>query len=98
VAGGAAAIKACFVPDAQIPDAQIPGSQTDSKFRFDLPGYVKLCLMAAGAAHITDCGEDTYAPSSTESPRFFSHRRATHTAATDTGRQLSIISLTAPSI
>ena len=78
-------VAACFIVD---PDQ-------DDRYLFDLPGYVRLQLAAAGVRQIADCGEDTYAPTGTESPRFFSHRRATHAAAPDSGRQISIISLAA---
>ena len=78
-------VAACFIVDPE----------QDHRYLFDLPGYVRLQLSAAGVRHIADCGEDTYAPIKTESPRFFSHRRATHAASPDTGRQISIISLTA---
>ena len=77
----------CFIVDPK---------QTD-RYLFDLPGFVKLQLDATGVRQIADCGEDTYTPTGTESPRFFSHRRATHSAAPDSGRQISIISLTAAS-
>ena len=78
-------VAACFIVDPE----------QDHRYLFDLPGYVRLQLSAAGVLQVADCGEDTYAPIRTESPRFFSHRRATHAALPDTGRQISIISLTA---
>lgn len=78
-------VAACFIVDPE----------QDDRYLFDLPGYVRLQLAAAGVRQIADCGEDTYAPTGTESPRFFSHRRATHAAAPDSGRQISIISLAA---
>ncbi len=78
-------VAACFIVDPE----------QDDRYLFDLPGYVRLQLDAAGVRQIADCGEDTYAPTGTGSPRFFSHRRATHAAAPDSGRQISIISLAA---
>jgi YfiH family protein len=78
-------IAGCFMVDPE----------RDDRYLFDLPGFVRAQLDAAGVAQIADCGEDTYTPSGTESPRFFSHRRATHEAAPDSGRQISIISLAA---
>ena len=76
-------MKSCFIADAGVPD----------RFRFDLPGFVRLHLQALGISLIEDCGEDTYAATSAESPCFFSHRRATHAKAADSGRQISIIAL-----
>jgi copper oxidase (laccase) domain-containing protein len=78
-------IAGCFMVDPE----------RDDRYLFDLPGFVRAQLDAAGVAQIADCGENTYTPSGTESPRFFSHRRATHEAAPDSGRQISIISLAA---
>ena len=69
-------------------DPDAPG-----KYRFDLPGFVQLQLARAGISQINDCGEDTYAATWLESPRFFSHRRATHASDPDSGRQISIIAL-----
>ena len=69
-------------------------------FRFDLPALVRHQLAGAGVTDIADCGEDTYrAPdhiagsSDADSFRFFSHRRATHAAEADCGRQISVIAL-----
>ena len=78
-------VAACFIVDPE----------QDDRYLFDLPSFVRLQLAAAGVRQIADCGEDTYAPTRTESPRFFSHRRATHASAPDSGRQISIISLAA---
>ena len=57
------------------------------RFRFDLPGYVLSRLKEAGveAAAMT---EDTYSDD-----RFFSHRRACHGDAPDSGRLMSMIRL-----
>lgn len=70
------------------------------RFRFDLPALVRHQLVEAGVTDIADCGRDTYpAPdhipgsSDADSFRFFSHRRATHAADADCGRQISIIAL-----
>jgi YfiH family protein len=79
-------INGCFIPDAEVAD----------RFRFDLPGFVRRHLQALGITRIEDCGEDTYAATSGESPCFFSHRRATHAKAADSGRQISIIALQSP--
>lgn len=78
-------VAACFIVDPE---------QSD-RYLFDLPAFVRLQLSATCVRQIADCGEDTYAPTWIESPRFFSHRRATHEAVPDSGRQISIISLAA---
>ena len=82
------AAASCFIDDE------------DGRFRFDLPALVGHQLAGAGVIDIADCGEDTYpAPdhiagsSGADSFRFFSHRRATHAAEADCGRQISIIAL-----
>ncbi len=64
-----------------------PGAHP-GRLQFDLPGYCLARLAAAGVRRIHDTGLDTYAD-----PRFFSYRRATHAAAPDYGRQLSLIAL-----
>ena len=79
----------CFQPD---PAHDGP----DERFRFNLPAYVRARLAGDGISDIRDCGLDTYhrdPDSDGESPRFFSHRRATHAGAADSGRQISIICL-----
>jgi len=82
----------CFVADG------------DDHYRFDLPGLVRHQLESGKVAEILDCGVDTYsaatatghgADSRGESAAYFSHRRATHAKAPDSGRQISIISLAA---
>lgn len=76
----------CFIVDPKL----------NNRYLFDLPSFVALQLEVVGVRQIADCGEDTYTPSRAESPQFFSHRRATHAGVTDSGRQISIISLAAP--
>ncbi len=76
----------CFIVDPKM----------NNRYLFDLPGFVTLQLDLAGVSHIANCGEDTFTPSSAESPQFFSNRRAIHAAASGFGRQISIISLAAP--
>lgn len=61
------------------------------KFQFDLPGYVRAQLIAAGLQHVDTLGADTYS----DPARFFSYRRATHASEPDYGRQLSVIMLKA---
>ena len=74
----------CFIDDA-------PG-----KLRFDLALLVSLQLHHADIAQIHDCEVDTYTGNRTgtpDSPDYFSHRRATHAADPDCGRQIAVISL-----
>ena len=82
------AAASCFIDDE------------DGRFRFDLPGLVQHQLAEAGVTDIADCGRDTYlspdhisGSTGADSFRFFSHRRATHAADVDCGRQISIIAL-----
>ena len=81
------AASACFIAD-------IPG-----KLRFDLAGFVALYLGRGGVQAVHDCGVDTYASgevAGADSLDFFSHRRATHAADPDCGRQIAVISLPSP--
>ena len=87
IGGQLDSVAACFIIDPKQKD----------RYLFDLPGFVRLQLEATGVSQITDCDEDTYTPTRTESPRFFSHRRATHAEVPDSGRQISIITLAAAS-
>lgn len=76
------------------PDNTNGGKDQKPKFRFDLPRLVQIQLHYAGVSDIHDCRVDTYAaarPSAPDSPAYFSHRRATHAKAADSGRQISII-------
>ena len=57
--------------------------------QFDLEGFVRSRLAAAGLARIEALGEDTYS----QPERFFSYRRATHRGEPDYGRQISLIAL-----
>ena len=65
----------------------VPDIGTQRKYRFDLPGFVLTQLQSHNLAMVTNLSIDTYR----ESPKLFSHRRATHDAAPDSGRQISII-------
>jgi YfiH family protein len=56
---------------------------------FDLPGYVRHRLLAAGIGEVETLHLDTYA----EPERFYSYRRATHLGEPDYGRQISLIGL-----
>ena len=54
---------------------------------FDLPGYVRHRLLAAGIGEVETIAIDTYA----DEERFFSYRRSTHRGEPDYGRQISLI-------
>lgn len=64
-----------------------PADHTNEKYLFDLPCFAADCAREAGVRKVAVTGHDTYG----ESHRFFSHRRATHHALPDTGRQISVI-------
>jgi YfiH family protein len=72
------------------------GASSKGKLTFDLAGLVRAQLDHAGIDAIHDCGIDTYTSKpgiSSDSPGFFSHRRATHAVEPDCGRQIAVISL-----
>jgi polyphenol oxidase len=56
---------------------------------FDLPGYLRARLAAAGVGEVADLGLCTYA----DEKRFYSYRRATHRGEPDYGRLISAIAL-----
>ena len=58
-------------------------------FMFDLPGYLRMRLKAAGLSHVHDLALCTYADES----KFYSYRRATHRGEADYGRLISAIAL-----
>lgn len=58
------------------------------KPHFDLPGYVRRRIAAAGV-QVEVLALDTYA----DADRFYSYRRATHLGEADYGRQVSLIGL-----
>lgn len=58
---------------------------------FDLPGYVRHRLIAAGIDEVEAIHLDTYV----NADRFFSYRRSTHRGEADYGRQISLIGLPA---
>ena len=70
-------------------EAYFVAENTTGKYRFDLAGYVTMRLAKAGIGAIEDCQRDTYG----ESDQFFSHRFATHTGDSDSGRLISVIAL-----
>ncbi|MGC6530200.1 MAG: peptidoglycan editing factor PgeF [Candidatus Puniceispirillaceae bacterium] len=69
------------------PAGQNPTGHNNKKYLFDLPSFAADCARDAGVRKVAVTGHDTYG----ESHRFFSHRRATHHALPDTGRQISVI-------
>ena len=73
---------ACFSPDNKEP----------GKWFFDLPAFCSLAGQSAGLTQIYDTGIDTYISDTL----CFSHRRATHQGLSETGRLISLISLSPP--
>ena len=63
------------------------------KPQFDLPGYVRHRLIAAGIGEVETLRLDTYAAPD----RFYSFRRSTHLGEPSYGRQISMIGLPAKS-
>lgn len=61
--------------------------QASGRSHFDLPGYVRHRLLAAGVEEVETIRLDTYADES----RFYSYRRSTHRGEPDYGRQISLI-------
>jgi polyphenol oxidase len=61
----------------------------DGHALFDLPGFLRARLDAAGCGTVADLGLCTYADES----RFYSYRRATHRGEPDYGRLISAIAL-----
>jgi polyphenol oxidase len=67
----------------------IPGSRSGHAM-FDLGGFIRMRLEAAGIAMIDDLGIDTYADQ-----RFYSYRRSVHRGEPDYGRHVHAIVLEA---
>ena len=65
-----------------------PSTKQDH-FMFDLPGYLRSRLKAAGIGQAHDLALCTYA----DEARFYSYRRATHRGELDYGRLISAIAL-----
>ncbi len=61
----------------------------DQRYMFDLAGYVRGQLVAAGLAEVALAGHDTCA----DEDQFFSYRRATLRHEADYGRQISLIGM-----
>jgi YfiH family protein len=64
-------------------------AESGGRPHFDLPGYVRHRLLAAGIGEVETIHLDTYA----DPGRFFSYRRATHRDEPDYGRQISLIGI-----
>ncbi len=62
-------------------------SVKEGHFMFDLPGYCKERLQAAGVSKVVVSGVDTYA----NEADYFSYRRTTHKGEVDYGGQISVI-------
>jgi YfiH family protein len=58
-------------------------------YQFDLPGYVRHRLLAAGVERVDNLALDTYS----DPARFHSYRRATHRREADDARLFSLIAL-----
>lgn len=63
-------------------------SERDGHAMFDLAGFIRSRLKAAGIGAIDDLGLDTY-----PDPRFFSYRRTTHRGEADYGRHVHALAL-----
>ncbi len=77
-----------FMEAALENDAFFMPGKDEAHFQFDLPGYVKARLHAAGITSLWNIGTDTYS-----SDAHFSYRRTTHRREPDYGRQISAIML-----
>jgi hypothetical protein len=78
-----------FVAAAARHERFFAASGRDGHFQFDLPGFVRDRLDAAGVTAIESVDRDTYGDEA-----LFSYRRATHRQEGDYGRNLSVIALT----
>lgn len=72
----------------EYPEAVTPGKRQD-KFQLDLPTVAEHQLSKIGVAHISNSKLCTYCQADT----FYSHRRATHSGQSTTGRIVSVIGL-----
>jgi YfiH family protein len=61
----------------------------EGHYQFDLPGYVRHRLLAAGVERVDNLALDTYS----DPARFHSYRRATHRREADDARLFSLIAL-----
>lgn len=70
-------------------DAEPFLSPRDGTWSFDLPGYLRARLVAAGVRQVDPLAFDTFV----DETRFFSYRRSTRRGEVRYGRQLSVIAL-----
>jgi YfiH family protein len=78
-----------FRAAAEANDQFFKPSERDGHALFDLAGYIRARLVAAGIRQIEDLGRCTYA----EPDVFFSYRRSVHRAEADYGRHVNAIAL-----
>jgi len=78
-----------FVEESPANASHFKSSANGGHYMFDLPGYAKARLVAAGIKNIHLLAEDTCA----QEGRFFSYRRTCQRADKAYGRQVSVISL-----
>lgn len=81
--------RARFVAAAPAHDRFFAAGQRAGHCQFDLPGFVRSRLEAAGVGSVETLDRDTYGDET-----LFSYRRATHRGEGDYGRNLSVIALT----
>jgi len=74
---------------AEASNARFFTDERAGQSHFDLPGYVRHRLLAAGIGEVETLCLDTYP----DQDRFFSYRRATHRGEPDYGRQISLIGI-----
>jgi YfiH family protein len=82
---------AAFLADDRANARFFAPAEREGHAYFDLPGYIRARLAAAGLGEVEDLGACTYA----DPARFYSYRRATHQREADYGRHLSVIVLLA---
>jgi len=89
--------QASYEVDEAFRDRFLAHEETNARFferiggrpHFDLPGYVRHRLLAAGVEEVETIQLDTYA----DEDRFYSYRRSAHRGESDYGRQISLIGL-----
>jgi hypothetical protein len=82
------AFRGCFIT-ADVENARFFIATESDGTHFDLPGYVRHRLLAAGVSEVETIHLDTYA----NPDRFFSFRRTTHRGEPDYGRQISMVAI-----
>jgi hypothetical protein len=73
----------------EVENARFFSSGPGGRPHFDLPGFLRARLEAAGIGALHDLGQCTY----DDEARFFSYRRSTRRGEPDYGRQLSAVAL-----